>query len=1445
MLNNIIRFSIRNKLVIGIFTLMLIVWGVYSLTQLPVDALPDITNNQVQIITKAPTLAAQEVEQFISYPVELSLSNLPDIAEMRSMSRFGLSVITVVFKESTNIYFARQLIAEKLKEAEENIPRGVGKPELAPVTTGLGEIYQYIIHPKKGSEQKYSAMDLRTMQDWIVSRQLYGIAGVAEVTAFGGITKQYEVTLSPERLKAMNVTIPEVFNALEKNNENTGGAYIEKKPNAYFIRGVGLMGTITDIENTLVKQQGNGLPLFVKDIATVRLGSPPRYGAMTYNGEKEVVGGIVLMLKGANSAEVVERVKERMLIIQKSLPGDVTIEPFLDRTNLINRAIGTVKKNLIEGALIVIFVLVVFLGNLRAGLIVASAIPLSLLFALGMMNVFGVSANLMSLGAIDFGLIVDGAVIIVEAVMHHLATRKIPAKLSQAQMDDEVFHSASQIRSSAAFGEIIILIVYIPILSLVGIEGKMFRPMAETVSFAILGALILSLTYIPMMSALFLSKNTHSKPTLSDKMMAYLQRKYEPVLRAAINFKVAIIITAFALVVTAVFIFSRLGGEFIPQLEEGDYAIEFVLPQGASLSQTIETVMLAERMIKLYPEVKMVVGKTGSADVATDPMPPQASDLMVILKDKSEWRKGKTFYGLSDEIREKLESIPGIIAEPSQPIQMRFNELMTGIKQDVAVKIFGENMETLNSIAQEVSGTIKSIPGVTQSRLEKVSGLPQITIKYDRARMANYGLTISDVNQIISAAFAGHKSGVIYENERKFDLVVRLDSLHRNTIENVKDLFIPVAGGNQIPLSQVASVGYETGPTQISREDGRRRIVVSFNVNGRDVRSVVQDVQKALNSKVKLPVGYYFTYGGTFENLQKASARLMIAVPIALLLIFALLYFTFDSLKQATLIFTAIPMSAIGGVFALLMRGMPFSISAGVGFIALFGVAVLNGIVLIGTFNQLAKEGYDDIVARVIEGSKIRLRPVLMTATVASLGFLPMAISTGAGAEVQKPLATVVIGGLLTATILTLIVLPLLYILFNQGKKKSKIPTTILGVLLFILFAAPAGAQTSTGLSEKVRMSFDGVYEIALRNNLQLRSSDIAVNRSKTLTGTSFDIPKTGFFIENEDIRPTDKQGILKAGIAQSISWPGIYAAQKNLLQQQVKSLEYTKQLKALEIRRNVQTAYYALWYYYNKQALWRELDSIYRESATIAGLRAKAGESAGLDSIAANAKSGEINAQFNAIQNDIEMQQTALKVLLNTDTTYLPESSTLGKIAYDITTSPEHMHPLLLAQHQAVNIAQADIKVSRLSTLPDFSGRFFSQSVYGLDNPYSGFSFTVGVPLLGSANYKNKIRAARLEQDYRQTIFEYEQQALNGQVQQAFQTLDKSRRMLLYYETTGLKQAREIIKAANLAYRGGEISFAELSQYLNQALEIRRNYLDALYQYDQNVIQLNYFLNR
>lgn len=1434
MLNKIIYFSIKNKLAVGVFTLTLIVWGVYSLSKLPVDAVPDITNNQVQIITNAPTLASQEVEQFVTYPIEQSIANLPDLVEIRSISRFGLSVITVVFDDNVDIYFARQLINERLKEAEAEIPKGLGKPELAPVSTGLGEIYQYIIHPQKGAESKYSAMDLRTMQDWIVARQLYGTPGVAEVNSFGGLLKQYEVAIDPNRLKAMNVTIAEILDALENNNENTGGAYIDKKPNAYFIRGIGLVSSLDDIGNIVIKTV-NGLPVLIRHVATPRIGNAVRYGAMTRNGEGEVVGGIVMMLKGFNSADVVSRVKEKMNTVKKSLPPDIVIEPYLDRTNLVNRAIHTVQTNLIEGALIVIFVLVLFLGNLRAGLIVASAIPLSLLFALGMMNVFGVSANLMSLGAIDFGLIVDGAVIIVEATMHHLYLGK-SRQLSQTEMDAEVYESASKIRNSAAFGEIIILIVYIPILTLVGIEGKMFRPMAQTVGFAILGALILSLTYIPMMSAFVLPKKIQHTRSFSDKMIEFFQKKYSPVLEWAIRVKYVIISVSGGLLLLAIIAFVNMGGEFLPQLQEGDYAFHCILPQGASLSQSIETSMQAEGIIKSFPEVKQVVGKTGSAEIPTDPMPPEASDLIIVLKDKKEWQTTNDYDELAKRMLEKLEAIPGVFFEANQPIQMRFNELMTGVRQDVAVKIFGGNIDTLASLAERVGKIIQSVPGATAPQIERTQGLPQITIEYNRTQIAAYGLNIADVNRVITAAFAGTPTGVVFENERKFDLVVRLDSVHRTSIENVSNLYIPIRDGNQVPLSQIAKVSFKEGPAQISREDAKRRVVIGFNVQGRDVQSVVTDIQNKLIS-FQLPTGYYFTYGGTFENLQQASARLRIAVPVALLLIFTLLYFTFKSIKQATLIFTAIPMSAIGGVFALLIRGMPFSISAGVGFIALFGVAVLNGIVLIGTFNQLKKDGVEDILERVREGTRVRLRPVLMTATVASLGFLPMAISSGAGAEVQKPLATVVIGGLVTATVLTLIVLPLLYIIFFKKEQLPRVPTVSI-LLLFCFGTLSANAQT-----ESQRVSFSEAYDMALRNNLQLKSSDLALQRSQSLSATSFSLPKTGIFVENEDLKPSDNKGILKVGLSQSIEWPGIYTARKNMLQQQVKSYSYTKQLRSLEIRRNLAIAYYTLWYHQSRRQLWQQLDSFYQQSAAIARLRVKTGESAGLDSISASAKSMEIHLQLSTIQNDIQIQQTALKALLNTDDLYLPENSMLGKI------ETEHMgnnseHPSLLVQQQAVNVAQADMQIARRSILPDFSGRFFSQRLYNLPNPYSGFSVSVGVPLLGISSYRSKLRAAKLERDYQQTVYTYESQVLTAEIQQIMQALEKSKQMLYYYETTGLLQADQIISAAMLSYNGGEISFAELSQYLNQAIDIRKNYLDALQQYNQNAIQLQYYQN-
>jgi cobalt-zinc-cadmium resistance protein CzcA len=1042
MLDKIILYSIRNKLVIGILTLGLIVWGSYSITRLPIDAVPDVTNNQVQIITNAPSQSALDIERLVTFPVEQTMATIPGIEEIRSFSRFGLSVVTIVFKDNVDVYWARQQINERLNIATSQIPPGVGMPEMAPVTTGLGEIYQYIIRPEKGFESKFDAMELRTIQDWIVRRQLLGTPGVADVASFGGQLKQYEVAINPDKLRSYNLGIQDVFTALEKNNQNTGGAYIDKNPNAYFIRSEGLITSTDDIGKIVVSRTPNGIPILLRNIADVQFGFATRYGAMTYNAEGEVVGAIVLMLKGENSSAVVNAVKEKIDQIRKTLPEGVTIDAYLDRSDLVSRAISTVEKNLIEGALIVIVVLVLFLGNIRAGLIVASVIPLAMLFAVSMMHVFGVSGNLMSLGAIDFGLIVDGAVIIVEATMHHLGVRGITTRLTQQEMDLEVYDSASKIRSSAAFGEIIILIVYLPILALVGVEGKMFKPMAQTVSFAILGAFILSLTYVPMISALFLSKNPVHKRNISDRMMDYLHRKYTPVIKAALRFRLTIVIASIALLTVTAFLFLGMGGEFLPTLEEGDFAVEARVLTGSSLSYSVEaTSKAAGVLLKKFPdEVREVVVKIGSSEIPTDPMPIDAADLIVILHPPEQWTMAHTREELAEKMATSLELIPGVTFGFQQPIQMRFNELISGVRQDVAVKIFGEDLDALTDLSKKIGRIVSTVDGARDVYVEEITGLPQIVVDINRDEVAKYGLSIKDVNQVVTAAFAGQSAGLVFEGERRFDLTVRLAIANRQSIEDVRNVFVTAPGGEQIPLKQLADIEFKVGPNQIQREDAKRRIIVAFNVRGRDIASVVNELQQKISAKIIFPPGYYTTYGGQFENLQKAQARLSIAVPAALFLIFVLLFFTFHSIKQALLIFTAIPMAAIGGVFALMLRGMPFSISAGVGFIALFGVAVLNGIVLIAEFNRLKQSGLTDLKEIILKGTEVRLRPVLMTAAVASLGFLPMALATSAGAEVQKPLATVVIGGLASSTILTLIVLPCLYIYFERiGRKQSNI----------------------------------------------------------------------------------------------------------------------------------------------------------------------------------------------------------------------------------------------------------------------------------------------------------------------------------------------------------------------------------------------------------------------
>jgi heavy metal efflux system protein len=1060
MLKNIIEFSVKNKLIVGLFTIALIGFGIYQTTKLPIDAVPDITDNQVQVITIAPSFGATDIERLVTFPIEQANNNIAGMKEIRSFSRFGLSLVTIIFNDDVDVYWARQQVAERLQQVQNQIPQGIGTPTLGPVSTGLGEIYQYVVRPKKGFEQKYDATQLRTIQDWIVRRQLLGVKGVAEVSSFGGKLKQYEIAVNPNKLNAFGITINDVFSALEKNNQNTGGAYIEKGPTVLYIRSEGLIGNIQDIENVAIQRPNAQTPLFIRDVADIKIGYATRYGAICYNDEGEVSGAVVMMLKGANSSEVIKNVKERIAQIQKNLPEGVAIEPFLDRTKMVNNAIGTVEKNLLEGALIVIFVLVLFLGNFRAGLLVASVIPLAMLFAICMMNLFGVSGNLMSLGALDFGLIVDGAVIIVEAVMHGLQISKskiqntkgkiekdsveqfahspLPFALSQTEMDEKVSSAASKMMNAAVFGQIIILIVYLPIFTLEGIEGKMFKPMAQTVAFALLGAFILSLTYIPMMSAFFLNKNTNPKKNISDKIMDKITVFYQKYLILALRKQKQIILTVLVLFVISLITMSFLGGEFIPALEEGDFAVDTKVLNGSNLNTTIAFTQKAAHILKTqFPEVEKVVTKIGSGEVPTDPMPMDAADMMVILKDKSEWKSAKTFDELSEKMSEALQDVPGITVGFQYPVQMRFNELMTGARQDVVCKIFGENLDTLAVYANKLGKIVNQVEGTQNLYIEPVTGLPQIIITYNRPMIAQYNLSVADINKVVNTAFAGQSTGLVFEEEKRFDLVVRLHANERKNLEDVKNLLVPTPNGSQIPLYQLANVSIKNGPNQIQREDAKRRIVVGFNVNGRDVQSIVNELQSKVDKDLKFPTGYFVTYGGAFENLQKAKTRLMIAVPVSLILIFILLFFAFKSVKHGLLIYTAIPLSTIGGILFLAARGMPFSISAGVGFIALFGVAVLNGIVLIAEFNRLKQLEIYSLSKIVIIGTKLRLRPVLMTAFVASLGFLPMALSNGAGAEVQRPLATVVIGGLLVATFLTLFVLPILYVVFEKkGENK-------------------------------------------------------------------------------------------------------------------------------------------------------------------------------------------------------------------------------------------------------------------------------------------------------------------------------------------------------------------------------------------------------------------------
>lgn len=1438
MLSKIIHFSIRNKLIVRLFTLALIVFGIISLTQLSVGAVPDITNNQVQVITTSRNLSTEDMEQFITYPVELEMANLPGVLEIRSISRFGLSVVTIVFEEDMGMFLPRQLIAEKIQSAKEKIPAEFGSPEMGPITTGLGEIYQYILDVEPEHKDKYSLADLRTIQDWIVKRQLSGIPGVVEVNTWGGHLKQYEVAINTQKLNAMGITAGEIFTALEKNNSISGGGYIEKTNQAYFIRGEGLLTSLEDIGNISVKNE-DGFPIYVKDVAKVQFGNAPRFGAITGNGEGEKVLGQIMMIKGGDSDKVIRAVQARVDEIASSLPEGVYINPFLDRSELIGKTTTTIAENLILGILIVIFVVVLLLGNLRSGLVVASVIPLSLLFTLSMMYLLNIDANLMSMGAIDFGIIIDGAVIIVEFVAfkinkNFLKINGLPPSERKLAKDNIVEKGTSKMMNAAIFGQLIILIVFIPILSLSGVEGKMFQPMALTFSFAMIGTMILCFTYVPVAASLFLKSTDVSPKNISVRIMAFLNRLYDPIIRWALGAKKLVITLAILLLLVTGYIFSTMGSEFIPTLDEGDFVIQPVLKTGTSLSNTIEiTTQIEQILLDNFPEVEQVVTRIGAAEVPTDPMSMEETDVIISLKPIKEWVSAKTKNELGNKFEEALAVIPGMEIEFSQPIEMRFNELITGVRADIAIKVFGEDLELLDKKANEIKNLIENVEGADDIVVEKTVGLPEMNVKFDRIKIARYGLNIEDLNQMISMGFSGRTAGSVFEGEKRFDLVMRLEKEHRKDIASLENLYVDTPSGEKIPLRELAEISYAKGAAQISRDDTKRRIVVGVNVRSRDLQSVVNDVQNLIENNIVLPTGYTIEYGGQFENLQSAKKRLFVAVPIALLLIFVMLYFAFKSVKEALMIYSAIPLAAVGGVLLLWVRDMPLSISAGVGFIALFGVSVLNGIILIEHFKELKEEGMTDLHELIIQGSKDRLRAVLLTAASTALGFLPMAISVGAGAEVQRPLSTVVIGGMVTAFILTLVVLPVLYSIFDSEKKipyknGKTIPLTI--VLFLIGFSTMAQEKPTT---------LEQLQQMALENNLGIKTSELQRDEAEALIGSAFTFDKTLVFYEYDENNIAPNNLPLDIfGVQQDIRFPTVYFAERKMYRQEYEMQNSQHALQIRRIKGMVAAAYHQYQYDSNKAEIYRKLDSLYNNFAHAAQRRFELGETNYLEKITARAKQRQMETDYQQSKEDVKISLEQLKLLIQSKDSLLIERLPMEKV--EVKLENASTHPATEYYQNRKDFFQAKRKLEQQQLLPDISFTYALGSNASLNENLYKYQVGLKLPLFFSGN-ASKIKASKIAMEIsEQQAEDYKIQFTSKQTQ-LMQELSKYSEALKYYQVEGKTLSEEILKTASGSFKNGEIDFFQYIQSLENVYEIELQYLDNLNKYNQTVITINY----
>lgn len=1440
MLDRIIQWSIGHKLIIFIFIAIWLGFGIYALSNLPIGAVPDVTNNQVQVITTSRNLATEDVEKYLTYPVELEMANLPGVLEIRSVSKFGLSVVTIVFEEEMGTYLPRQLISERLIMAQERIPQGFGTPFMGPISTGLGEIYQYIIDVKPGYEEKYSITDLRTIQDWVVRRQLAGIQGVVEINTWGGFLKQYEVAINPDRLKGMNINLATVFEVLSKNNSIAGGSYIEKTNESFFIRGEGLVTSLEDIGNIVVEVR-NGSPVLIRDIAEVRFGHANRFGAITANGEGEKVLGQVMMLKGADGKRTIDRVKERIAEMENTLPEGVVINGFLDRSELIDRTTFTIAENLILGCLIVVFVVVLLLGNFRSGLVVASVIPLSLLFALSLMYIFGVDANLMSLGAIDFGIIIDGAVIIVEYIAFRFTRstelfKGLNKSEKQIEKDKIAFSGASKMMHSAIFGQIIIIIVFIPILSLSGVEGKMFRPMAEVFSFALIGAMILGLTYVPVVSSLFLKSEAPGPKNVSILLINFLNKIYEPTINWALKHTKAVLAGAAAILIGAFFLFSTMGSEFVPTLDEGDFVIQPVLKTGTTLSNTVETVTKMEEILLKFPEVKQVVTRIGAAEIPTDPMSMEESDVIVTLHPPSEWTTVETKDELAEEFKKALEAIPGLDFEFTQPIEMRFNELITGVRADLAIKVFGEDLDVLLETAEEIEAAIQGVEGAADIILEKVDGLPQMKIEYDRAKIAKYGLNVEDLNQVVTMGFAGLSTGTVFEGEKQFDLVVRFAEPFRKDIFNLENAAIQLPTGGSIPLLELAKISYTKGPAKISRDNTQRRVVIGVNVRNRDLQSVVDDIQ-GIVAKIDIPEGYRVDYGGQFENLQQARSRLMIAVPVALILIFILLYFAFSSSRDAFMIYTAIPFSAIGGILLLWFRDMPFSISAGVGFIALFGIAVLNGIVMIEHFKSM-KDNYTSIRELVIVGAKERLRPVLLTASAAALGFLPMAVSGSAGAEVQRPLATVVVGGLISATLLTLVVLPVLYVLFNSKKEGgNKTPKTVPMLLLLMLgLTVPAFSQ-----SEVQKITLEEALQIAQEQNLGIQAAQKSLESAAALSQSGWTVPKTQVYY-GQDKNDIAENGVYNRvwGVRQSFDFPSVYAAQKNVFQAAEQQQAAQVQLSTRMLKKEVSQAYVTALYWSKLEQNYSFLDSLYGEFKRAATRKLETGESNLLEKLTAESKQREISLKKAEANRNQTNAKNLLGQLLNTDA----ELELIDVEISDALDADLENHPGLRLYESALIQASSQVKVDRRSLVPDMNLDLFRGTNPAPDaKVYPGFQAGIGIPLFFGSQ-SAKVKAGRFHQEQIALESQAFRQKLETNASQIQTSLAQNQQVIQYYESEGLVLSTQLREQAIRSFKEGEIDFLQYVQLIENSRTITLQYLQAKLDYQLNQLELIYLNN-